>query len=475
MARGTSDSPKEQASEVYMAFEDSDSESDIEIDLVTKPAKKVQPKVPKHFRKSNAQVYDNISVYAPPDSNLIFRCSQKRANWYLSRDLARSLSPTSIHLNFAPAGQGRVNDPYHLEERENKCVICGEETAQVGATMLHVVPEQYRKWFPIRLKSHSSHDIVVACPECNAHWDREAAIVRKKIVKLYNIPLEGIGWIKDHDAGVAKRSAGAVITDWNRQWNEYREQQSMAADVKNISIPTQEAIEESTQTESSATQLADLDTKPKRKMKAKKQNVIPPDRLKVLEKSVYDWWISTQKEVFHNTRESPALKRDLTTDDDEGSRKKIKPEVDTGMDASPGTTIPVTPPRTEASNSETPKKSKDASSSIDVPMPPPGHSTQLDRTMLEAALSAQASYRGPDYMEHGQLVVARIMASSLEYYDDADESQGTIQAWKDAVPLVPAPEGWRNVGEFIRTWRWEFLQRIQPKHLSAEWKVENPV
>ncbi|KAK3833426.1 MAG: hypothetical protein JOS17DRAFT_716205 [Linnemannia elongata] len=310
-----------QSNEVdYIAFEDS--ESDVEIDLSTAPPKKPVPKVPKHFRKSNAKVYDNISVYAPPDSNLIFRCSQKRANWYLSRDLARSLSPTSIHLNFAPAGQGHVNDPYYLEERENKCVICGQETAEVGATMLHVVPEQYRKWFPIKLKSHSSHDIVVACPECNAQWDREAAVVRKTIVGLYQIPLEGIGWIKDHEAGLAKSAAGA-------------------------------------------------------KAKVKKVNVIPRERMKVLETSVVDWWNN-----YFNAR------KDVTS------------------------------------------------------------------KMLKEALDAQATYKAPDYKEHGQLVMA--------------------QSWREAKPLKDAPEGWRDVHQFIRSWRSEFLKRAKPKHLSPEWRIENP-
>ncbi|KAI8604654.1 hypothetical protein EDD21DRAFT_332978 [Dissophora ornata] len=345
--REKGDHEREQGEEEeYIAFDedsggsDLDPESDIEIDLSTSNPRSTsqsqqqqqqqrRKKVPKHFRKSNSKVYDNISVYAPPDSALIFRCSQRRATWYLSRNLARSLSPTSIHLNFSPAGQGHAHDAnsYHLEERENKCVVCGERTEEAGATMLHVVPEQYRKWFPIRLKSHASHDIVVACPACNAEWDREAAVVRKRIVDLYKIPLEGVGWIKDYEAGAAKRSAGAV--------------------------------------------------------KVRKQNVIPAERMQELEQSVYEWWCKAH----------PAA-------------------VDT-----------------------------------------------TEGKMLEDALEAQASYKAPDYKEHGQLVIAR----------------ETIRVWKEATPLPNAPEGWRNVAELIRTWRSEFLNRIKPRNLSTEWRVENPV
>ncbi|KAG9063042.1 hypothetical protein KI688_004642 [Linnemannia hyalina] len=464
----------------YIAFEDS--ESDVEIDLSTAPPKKPVPKVPKHFRKSNAKVYDNISVYAPPDSNLIFRCSQKRASWYLSRNLARSLSPNSIHLNFAPAGQGHVNDPYYLEERENKCVICGQETAEVGATMLHVVPEQYRKWFPIKLKSHSSHDIVVACPECNAQWDREAAVVRKTIVGLYKIPLEGVGWIKDHEAGLAKSAAGAVISDWNRLWQEYRDQQQTSttgSEPERVkpAVPREEQSAKDASTE--------LGSK-KKKTKVKKVNVIPRERMKVLETSVVDWWnnyFKARKDV--GTSEFPQQKRELDSEPDLGSpgqegdepRKKLKPENDaTGtMDATLANPIGSTG-ELETARKETvvTLRPKLPSDEVDIPSPPPWHTTEVTSEMLKEALDAQATYKAPDYKEHGQLVMALVMASSEEYHEDANESEDTLQSWREARPLKDAPEGWRDVHQFIRSWRSEFLKRAKPKHLSPEWRIENP-
>lgn len=470
----------EQSNEAdYIAFEDS--ESDVEIDLSTAPPKKPVPKVPKHFRKSNAKVYDNISVYAPPDSNLIFRCSQKRANWYLSRNLARSLSPTSIHLNFAPAGQGHVNDPYYLEERENKCVICGQETAEVGATMLHVVPEQYRKWFPIKLKSHSSHDIVVACPECNAQWDREAAVVRKTIVGLYKIPLEGVGWIKDHEAGLAKSAAGAVISDWNRLWQEHKDQQQTSTTGGEPGRIKPAAPEEEQSAKDASAEL-----RSKKKAKVKKVNVIPRERMKVLETSVVEWWnnyFKAHKDV--GTGESTQQKRELDSDLDSGSpgqegdepRKKLKPENDaTGtMDvtlANPiGSTVEL-----ETANKETvvTPRPKLPSDEIDIPSPPPGHTTEVTSEMLKEALDAQATYKAPDYKEHGQLVMAQVMASSIEYHEEANESEETLHSWREAKPLKDAPEGWRDVHQFIRSWRSEFLKRAKPKHLSAEWRIENP-
>ncbi|KAF9933839.1 hypothetical protein FBU30_004235 [Linnemannia zychae] len=497
----------------FIAFEDS--ESDVEIDLSTAPPKKPVPKVPKHFRKSNPKVYDNISVYAPPDSNLIFRCSQKRADWYLSRNLARSLSPTSIHLNFEPAGQGHINDPYYLEERDNRCVMCGQETADAGATMLHVVPEQYRKWFPIQLKSHSSHDIVVACPDCNAQWDREAAVVRKMIVKLYNIPLEGVGWIKDREAGLAKTAAGAVVADWKRLWQEHVDRQNSieakSDDITSIEPDTTPIVSTSVETKAVApedikdvvskkTKAEVSDTDPlskdmslesspkKKKAKVKKVNVIPRERMKILETNVVDWWNNYYiKRDLINTQESVQQKRELgdeavleSSGQESGPRKKLKSEdhatriMDGALDSSPGSILEPEPVTHQQIGIST--RTRLPSNEIEVPLPPPGYTTNVTREMLIAALDAQASYKGPDYKDHGQLVIARVMAStsSGEYYKDENESEETRMAWQQAEPLENAPVGWRDIHEFIRTWRGEFLKRAKPKHLSAEWRIENP-
>ncbi|KAF9118217.1 hypothetical protein BGW39_001378, partial [Mortierella sp. 14UC] len=475
--------PVQSITDDYIAFEDS--ESDVEIDLSTAPPKKTVPKVPKHFRKSNAKVYDNISVYAPPDSNLIFRCSQKRANWYLSRNLARSLSETSIHLTFAPAGQGHVNDPYYLEERENKCVICGQETAEAGATMLHVVPEQYRKWFPMKLKSHSSHDIVVACPECNAQWDREAAVVRKTIVSLYKIPLEGVGWIKDHEAGLAKSAAGAVVADWNRLWQEHREQHPSSPPEGESEDAKPATPDDETSTKDASTE---RDSKKKKKPKGRKVNVIPRERMKVLETSVFDWWNNYHKACNDaSDKESEQQKRELDYESIQGStgqedepRKRLKPE-DAGASTMDATLVGATGAIFESSKTVgnkqqtgmTTPRSKLPSDEIEIPLPPPGHVTEVTREMIKAALDSQATYKAPDYREHGQLVIAQVMASSSEYHEDVEENEETLKLWREATPLKNAPEGWRDVHQFIRTWRGEFLRRTKPKHLSAEWRIEN--
>ncbi|KAG0341355.1 hypothetical protein BG000_009399 [Podila horticola] len=463
---------------------DLDSESDVDINMETIITKKKDhPKVPKHYRKSNPTIYDNISVYAPPDSNLIFRCSRKKADWYLTRNLARSISPTSIHLTFSPAGQGRAGDSYFLEARENKCVACGKETAEAGATMLHVVPEQYRKWFPLKLKSHSSHDILVACPECNAQWDREAAAVRKMIVALYKVPLEGVGWVRDHEAGCAKRAAGAIIADWTSRWDEHKRQQLQNPEQDSSSMSkTEEKPDDNNKGKGSKAK------------KVKKQGVIPLERLKVLEQSILAWWEQLPTE---ERKDPSALKRCTIRDDihhsehpndEAGSRKKIKVEQPGGYgQADQGqrqhdkdgvplfllSSSPSSPFLSEAPHKESSESRAEAAGI--VPPPPPGYSTILSQTMLERAMDAQALYKAADYKEHGQIVVGRVMASSPQFHNDANESLETLQGWRGSAPLADAPPGWTDVAAFVRTWRQAFLDKIKPRHLSAEWRPENPV
>lgn len=449
---------------------DLDSESDVDINIDTTTNKKRDhPKVPKHYRKTNPTIYDNISVYAPPDSNLIFRCSRKKADWYLTRNLARSISPTSIHLTFSPAGQGRAGDSYFLEARENKCVVCGKETAEAGATMLHVVPEQYRKWFPLRLKSHSSHDILVACPECNAQWDREAAAVRKRIVALYKVPLEGVGWVRDHEAGSAKRAAGAVVADWTRRWEEHKQQavRNPEQDSSSISL-TEETTDDNNR------------GKGGKAKKVKKLGAIPLERLKVLEQTVLAWW----EQLPTEDRKGPlALKRSYILDgdhqhDEAGSRKKTKVESPGGHEQTDQEQRQQDRDTLSSSFLKAPNQDITGSrpgATSTVPPPPPGYSTVISQIMLDRAMDAQALYKAADYKEHGQIVVGRVMASSPKFYNDADESPETLQGWRDSLPLENAPPGWTDVVAFVRTWRQAFLDKIKPRHLSAEWRTENPV
>ena len=112
-----------------------------------------------HTVKRDRKIYGNYKVFSP-EGHLMFRCDLKKANWYLSRDLAHLFSddPHTIQLKFQPKGLGNHNKVYGLTEMDNKCVVCGTNEF---LTRHHVVPISYRRFFPVEIKSHNFHELFI--------------------------------------------------------------------------------------------------------------------------------------------------------------------------------------------------------------------------------------------------------------------------------------------------------------------------
>jgi len=130
--------------------------------------------------KRTTQIYGNCKVFAP-SGELMFLCLEKRANWYLKRNLANILKedPIEIILNFTQKGMGNRKSEYYLSEKKNACVCCNETDISL-LTKHHVVPVEYRKHMPIQYKNRSSHDIVVMCQNCHYEYENIYAQVLKK-------------------------------------------------------------------------------------------------------------------------------------------------------------------------------------------------------------------------------------------------------------------------------------------------------
>ena len=118
---------------------------------------------------SKYKIYGNCKVLSP-DGLLMFRCQEKKINWYLKRDLAQivNLDPLTIKLNFEPNGLGNHNKVYGLGEMDNLCVVCGNN---IEITRHHVVPICYRRFFPIEKKSHNFHDVLSVCADCHENYE----------------------------------------------------------------------------------------------------------------------------------------------------------------------------------------------------------------------------------------------------------------------------------------------------------------
>ncbi len=135
------------------------------------------------------KIYGNCQVLSP-DGILMFRCDEKKANWYLNRNLGEIInnSPLTVKLNFEPRGLGNHNKSFGLSEMGNRCVTCGNEEY---LTRHHVVPYCYRRYFPMNLKSHNFHDVLSLCSECHEKYERKADELKSQIATKYESPING--------------------------------------------------------------------------------------------------------------------------------------------------------------------------------------------------------------------------------------------------------------------------------------------
>lgn len=138
-----------------------------------------------HNNTLKIPLYGNCRVQNPSGTH-IFNCGEKKAKWYLKRDLAIVIQhiPLTIRLNFAPNGLGHASDNFYLQERKNICVCCGTDQY---LTKHHVVPYCYRRFFPNNLKNHTAYDILPLCYDCHEKYEGFAQQFKKQLVIEYDI------------------------------------------------------------------------------------------------------------------------------------------------------------------------------------------------------------------------------------------------------------------------------------------------
>lgn len=119
------------------------------------------------FLAMKSPMYDNI-IMLDPDGTALSTISNKKAQWYVSKQLAEWTTSSSIQLRFEPSGRSN-GETYTSSPKSNSCVACGVS----GHMMRHyIVPYAYRCLLPNRYKSHQSHDVVILCPQCHLYCEQ---------------------------------------------------------------------------------------------------------------------------------------------------------------------------------------------------------------------------------------------------------------------------------------------------------------
>lgn len=133
---------------------------------------------------SNNLNIENWEVYHPNGKHM-FTCGEKKALWYLDRDLAERTSNDKIMLNFEPKGYGHDSDEiFGKSVRNNICVVTGVNR---NLQRHHIVPYCYRSFFPEIYKSKNHHDIVLIHHKSHADYELEATKFKETIAELYGV------------------------------------------------------------------------------------------------------------------------------------------------------------------------------------------------------------------------------------------------------------------------------------------------
>jgi len=127
---------------------------------------------------------ENWKVYHPNGKHM-FTCGEKKAAWYTSRNLARTIGEYKIQLTFEPNGFGfDDNEIFGLTGRNVCCVVGGKKD---HLQRHHIVPYCYRTHFPYIYKSKNHHDVVLINHKKHEKYESEATLFKDVIADMYGI------------------------------------------------------------------------------------------------------------------------------------------------------------------------------------------------------------------------------------------------------------------------------------------------
>lgn len=127
---------------------------------------------------------ENWKVFHPNGKHM-FTCGEKKAFWYLDRNLAVLFDDKSIKLTFIPRGNGfEDNEEFGRNVRIVRCVVTGVVD---NLQRHHIVPYCYRTYFPEQYKSKNHHDVVLINHEIHSEYERHAVLFKDEIAKIYGV------------------------------------------------------------------------------------------------------------------------------------------------------------------------------------------------------------------------------------------------------------------------------------------------
>ncbi|XP_057223191.1 exonuclease 3'-5' domain-containing protein 2 isoform X2 [Malurus melanocephalus] len=150
------------------------------------------------YSARKSPLYDNCFLHAP-DGQPLCTCDRKKAQWYLDKGIGELVStdPFVVKLRFEPSGRPESQVDYYLTVKENLCVVCGKRESYIRK---NVVPHEYRRHFPIQMKDHNSHDVLLLCTSCHAISNYYDNHLKQQLAEEFGAPIgseEGVRLLED--------------------------------------------------------------------------------------------------------------------------------------------------------------------------------------------------------------------------------------------------------------------------------------
>ncbi|XP_049754212.1 exonuclease 3'-5' domain-containing protein 2 isoform X2 [Elephas maximus indicus] len=164
------------------------------------------------YSARKSPLYDNCFLHAP-DGQPLCTCDRRKAQWYLDKGIGVLVSeePFVVKLQFEPAGRPESPGDYYLMVKENLCVVCGKRDSYIRK---NVIPHEYRKHFPIEMKDHNSHDVLLLCTSCHAISNYYDNHLKQQLAKEYRAPIgseEGLRLLEDPERRQVRSGARALL------------------------------------------------------------------------------------------------------------------------------------------------------------------------------------------------------------------------------------------------------------------------
>uniref|UniRef100_A0A6J0T6M8 Exonuclease 3'-5' domain-containing protein 2 n=1 Tax=Pogona vitticeps TaxID=103695 RepID=A0A6J0T6M8_9SAUR len=157
-------------------------------------------------------LYENCFLHAP-DGQPLCTCDRKKAQWYLDKGIGELVStdPFIVKLQFEPSGRPESKRDYYLTVKENLCVVCGKRESYIRK---NIVPHEYRKHFPLEMKDHSSHDVLLLCTACHAVSNYYDNHLKQQLAEEFGAPMgceEGVRLLEDPIRRQVRSAARALL------------------------------------------------------------------------------------------------------------------------------------------------------------------------------------------------------------------------------------------------------------------------